>query len=1013
MRLPFDQTNLQRPSQNRLSPVSSPRTEPLDLQTSANYAKLESLKQLGKGIFSIGDAIFQNYAEEKRQEKKLKYEAVGIQLQKESLKLEEDLRTNPSNSQQEDALRVNNFWFGEREDKPSRFKELLKEYDLPEKELKILFEKAEVGNLSIAMAARTRLDFETGLFEAGTGFDQELAENIQNFKIQDAPKDRNQFITEMDQGFEALINKYSQGLNSTQSQTFRKTALDVIRREKLRRLNEFENRSIDAARANYGRELNSILGLNLPRDVAIDRIAQLVVDYGPNGKRAFDEETGVKQLGSAEEIYDSEYAKRLIATDPQEFLRLHDSQKVGEESFLPSLNPEQREMLRQKAESELESLQKQGQGEALSAVQRTIREMLNPRTNLVQLKADFSSQILSVPVEDQPKYIVAMDYYESLRQSMPDPVKTNLPYLEKLLLQKDPDYHASATGGVDPAIDLKRAGFLQFKQYVNGIKELRESNAGLFWKQAHPDADPLDQTSIAGNINEQIRYLNADPRKLAQYIRNGKIKLMENSDMDNMLLNLQGLPSGTEYKQTYTEIISKSGAWAPFLLEKLGRDKRDGGLGIEPSDYFYSVIQDPAILENLRSSVLNRDTNNKNFSSYTTIQQSDFKKMVRSHEGIRNFDSSYPRSNRALSAFVESSIDMVEGYAMEMMSRDPGLNVNEAVDRSVNHLIDNHYVFVEPKFSGGTGRMVRIPRAEMGQITEVSKFEDALTVFLTEVEGKIQDPLIRETFNDREWAWFNDSMDQGFDLYTRVPGGLDQWVRVTVGDNDKQPLIPYSKLRVMAEDPKVAEKAPGVISKTPVVGPVVDTLDSMGAGGIGLQEGAKRAGKTSKGTGVTGFSTERAAEQLTNAVETIGEGVSSGTETLFNDVLPGAVDGVVDFFTDTEAEKAERRERFKRIAEKESGKTQKNSEISEPVDLTADEISELEKEINVLGDFNDLPVVRKLLNDAKFASTSTQVAGAAKVVQNNLIQIRALIAQEKTKRENMNDLLNFRNSRNQ
>ena len=286
-------------------------------------------------------------------------------------------------------------------------------------------------------------------------------------------------------------------------------------------------------------------------------------------------------------------------------------------------------------------------------------------------------------------------------------------------------------------------------------------------------------------------------------------------------------------------------------------------------------------------------------------------------------------------------------------------------------------------------------------------------MFLTEVEGKIQDPLIRETFNDREWAWFNDSMDQGFDLYTRVPGGLDQWVRVTVGDNDKQPLIPYSKLRVMAEDPKVAEKAPGVISKTPVVGPVVDTLDSMGAGGIGLQEGAKRVGKTSKGTGVTGFSKERAAEQLTNAVETIGEGVSSGTETLFNDVLPGAVDGVVDFFTDTEAEKAERRERFKRIAEKKSGKTQKNSEISEPIDLTADEISELEKEINVLGDFNDLPVVRKLLNDAKFASTSTQVAGAAKVVQNNLIQIRALIAQEKTKRENMNDLLNFRNSRNQ
>ena len=71
MRLPFDQTNLRSPSQNRLSPVSSPRVQPLDLQTSANYAKLESLKQLGKGIFSIGDSLFQNYAKEKEQEKKL------------------------------------------------------------------------------------------------------------------------------------------------------------------------------------------------------------------------------------------------------------------------------------------------------------------------------------------------------------------------------------------------------------------------------------------------------------------------------------------------------------------------------------------------------------------------------------------------------------------------------------------------------------------------------------------------------------------------------------------------------------------------------------------------------------------------------------------------------------------------------------------------------------------------------------------------------------------------------
>ena len=138
MRLPFDQTNLRSPSQNRLSPVSSPRVQPLDLQTSANTAKLESLKQLGKGIFSIGDAIFQNYANEKKQEKKLQYEALGIDVQKESLKLEEDLRSTPSSSQQEDEIRVNEFWYGKRAENESRFKELQKKYDLPEKELKVL-----------------------------------------------------------------------------------------------------------------------------------------------------------------------------------------------------------------------------------------------------------------------------------------------------------------------------------------------------------------------------------------------------------------------------------------------------------------------------------------------------------------------------------------------------------------------------------------------------------------------------------------------------------------------------------------------------------------------------------------------------------------------------------------------------------------------------------------------------------------------------------------------------------
>tara|TARA_R100000900_G_scaffold73819_1_gene58093 strand:- start:1692 stop:4730 length:3039 start_codon:yes stop_codon:yes gene_type:complete len=1007
MRLPFDQTNLRSPSQNRLSPVSSPRVQPLDLQTSANYAKLESLKQLGKGIFSIGDALFQNYANEKEQEKKLQYEALGIDVQKQSLLLEEDLRSNPSSSQQDDENRINEFWYGKRAENESRFNELQKKYDLPEKELKVLFEKAQVGNLSIAMASRTRMDFETGLFQSGSGFDRDLEENRQNFRIQDAPQDRSEFITQMDTYFETLINTHSEGLNSAQEQTFRKSALDIVAGEKRRRLSEFEKRSVDSARANYNRELSNILSLNLSRDDAVKRVAQLVIDYGPNGKEAFDEETGVKQLGTAEEIYDNEFANRLIDTNPAEFLRLYESQKIGEESFLPSLNADKRELLRQRAESELKSLIQKGRSEAVTAVQSTINEMLNPQTNLVRLKADFDSQIVSVPEEDQPKYIVAMDYYESLRQLMPNPLKTNKPYLEQLLLQKNPDYYQSETDGRDPAIELKRAGFMKFRNYINGIMELRENNGGLFWKQSHPNADPLEQSSISGNIQEQLRFLGADPRKLNQLIRVGKIKLMENNDMNNMVLSLQGLPSGTEYKQAYSEIISKSGAFAPYVLEKLGRDKREGGLGIEPSDYFYHVIRDPAILENLRSSVLNREQNNKQFREVMGIQQVDFNTQVQKHSSISNFRASYPMSNTSVSAFVSSSIEMVKGYAMELKKRDPDLGISEAIDRATTHLIDTNYAFVEPKYAGGTGRMVRIPRAEMGEITDDGKFQDALSVFITEVQENIEDPLIRETFSDREWAWFNDSMDQGFDLYTRVQGGLDRWVKVEIGDNDKQPLIPYSKLRVMAEDPKVAEKAPGFISDVPVVGPVVETLDDMGAGGVGLQEGAKRAGETSKGTGVQSFSTERAAEQLEQVGESIGTGVNTLKET-----LPGVVEEVADFFVESEEERAERiaerNARFKRVAEKEAKRSGKKTETpkTEPVETSMEEISQIENEIAELGDFPNLEVVKKLLGNAKFLSTSTKVASAEKNLQGILIRVRSLIAQEKTNRENMNDVLN-------
>jgi hypothetical protein len=209
----------------------------------------------------------------------------------------------------------------------------------------------------------------------------------------------------------------------------------------------------------------------------------------------------------------------------------------------------------------------------------------------------------------------------------------------------------------------------------------------------------------------------------------------------------------------------------------------------------------------------------------------------------------------------------------------------------------------------------------------------------------------------------------------------------------------------MAEDPKVAEKAPGFISDVPVVGSVVETLDDMGAGGVGLQEGARRAGKTSKGTGVQGFSTERAAEQLEQA----GESIATGVDTL-KGTLPGVVDGVVDFFVESEEERAERiaerNERFKRVAEREAKRAKKTeTPKAEPVATSTEEISQIENEIAGLGDFPNSDVVKRLLAVAKIASEKGE-DNAEKIISDSLTKIRSLIAQEKTNRENMNDVLN-------
>lgn len=833
MRLPFDQTNLRSPSQNRLSPVSSPRVQLLDLQTSANYAKLESLKQLGKGIFSIGDAIFENYARETQKEKERNIQLLGLDLNRDSIDLQQSFETTPSASALEDEQRIHEWYYGAPEGEKSRFQKLQDKYGISEKDMEVYFKRFEVNNLSKVMGLRARRDQDVERLNAKKYFNTTLLNEAESFDINSYPKEKGSFIDQRREELVGYLNDATKGLKGGLKTDVEAWGLDIINRELQQGIRLFDVRTQDANAAAFEEGYNEIMSLDLAREERLNRYASLINEYGDQGKGLFDEKATVEKMAQAEEEVDLAFAERLIATDPQQFIDLWEQQEPGKESMLPGLSVKIRGRLYDKALDAVNSINSERASAAQEVIDRTLTQMMRPDAQKSRLEADFNRNIELLPETKngkvyRAKYQSAFDYVKSLAYDFVDPLKSNRITILTALAKPAPQYYLDENGEGDPAIELKEAAHRQFIEYHKQIRDSRAKDPASFYAAKFQKQDALEyfeEASLDGSVREQTRYLTGEghvPITLAREVRQGRISLLPNEVKAAMLNELENTQEGVPYSLALQKYLTPAGKYGPLLMEELSRDKKNGGIGLELSAYHYTMPHSNAILQRIRTSELVRPELNKNKKTILGAkQETDFNQQIQSNEVFDGFRQSMAIGDTSSTQMINSTFEMVKGYALLLMSE--GESFSNAIEMANDHILGKQFAFLEPGFD--EGYKVRIPRIEMEDLEE-GQFQDALTLAAERALEGITSDAIRSTAEDRNFRWTNHPMDTGLLLYSQDPETL---LFVPVESDGGE--ITWSDLRALASIvDQVPEQPSGVGSFVEdVVGDVGETIKEAGS----------------------------------------------------------------------------------------------------------------------------------------------------------------------------------------
>lgn len=821
-RLPFDQTRLQTAQFNRVSPVNAPRVQPIDVTTEAAYAKNKALQDFGKGLFELGGAFLEVYAQEKRQEKKENLQNATFYLQEQGQDFLSSIEREPPKDFPDYANRESEFFYGQdsfgnpvlnQDGKPVEgvLSRIQKEFNLSEKEAKTLIRKINFEARVRAEGTVLRQESQTRQFEASQNIFQQLETFYQDFDPA-SYKSRTDLIEAINQFNETTLQQYTEGLQLSEQQNVIQSFNARLFSRKANALQQFEAHTLDKNRGSYAAEMQELLSRNLEldREIVVDQASGIIDKYQSLG--VLDPDQAVKALVDIEHRVDRARADQLIYNDPVGFLNLFKDLKSGDKSPFPGLSRIELERYRQLANDQIQKQTAIEVNELRKNLNEGLRQYANPDTDQIQLDFNNTKLLNSLPEEVRPAFQAAMTYGQEMGDKIRNIGSKTLPELTAFLNTAAPKYYA-ADGSVNPAYEYQMMIYDEAQKITSArIKAIR-ADMGAVYFETNSNQDPLDASVIEANLVSQTQMLGLEGARINDLWRQGQVSPLPNQVYASILQNVDSVDSGVAKAEILKDLEARTGKYFPMVMEMMFRGKEQDGLGLAPYNYLYTEIENPAILENLFSAEKRGPENMKNLKNLTDLEKNAFYLKVTQNESVQDFWDSMSGTGMQTAALRESIQESVGLLALEYISRDNTLSLNDALDQAASQLIDQQYIFVEPGFAGGEGSPVRLPRLEFKDFeNQEGLLQDALTDYVEEAIRKLPVEL-KETASDRQWSWRNTPNDDGLQLYVYDPETVrDQPVP---GESSR---LNYSQLKLLAAEAQakqvpMLEQVSEVISK--------------------------------------------------------------------------------------------------------------------------------------------------------------------------------------------------------
>ena len=337
-------------------------------------------------------------------------------------------------------------------------------------------------------------------------------------------------------------------------------------------------------------------------------------------------------------------------------------------------------------------------------------------------------------------------------------------------------------------------GFLDATAEVRKLRSQDQAAVG-FQKVTDRELDPFSEEGLMVMLTDQLNWkgeidfgASAEPqnfpsvRELTRRVEKEELSIWTKGMAEKVETDWNAITetgSGIQKKKYLQDMLRKYGDYAPVVLQQMFKMK-----GFSRADQLYTVIQDPAVLENLNTSQKNRDDNKKNAA---VILDDDFKSYeeLRTEIGregvIKDFMMTYHLNGQDKNALI----DMYTDYVLQLKNQNPSIGADDLIDKEKDHasvfrhLVKDLYEVIP----GGSGAnvKVRIPSGEL-EGRDPEDLEDGLNQFTR--------ALLIKRSNNKNWNFVRGEDDASF-LGISTGDVLYQWK--TNADESGMTLTFYNK----------------------------------------------------------------------------------------------------------------------------------------------------------------------------------------------------------------------------